>query len=80
MVLMPGRAAGYEGVTRFVLDVMTSYIGLNAVIPPRCWWAWAWRLPLKRRRCCQKALMRPIGSHNENERAASLEKCPERHQ
>ncbi len=30
MVLMPG--AGYEGVTRFVLDVMTSY-GLNACPP-----------------------------------------------
>jgi L(+)-tartrate dehydratase alpha subunit len=29
-VLMPG--AGYEGVTRFVLDVMTSY-GLNACPP-----------------------------------------------
>ena len=32
MVLMPG--AGYEGVTRFVLDQMTRY-GLNAC--PRCW-------------------------------------------
>ena len=30
MVLMPG--AGYEGVTKFVLDVMTSY-GLNACPP-----------------------------------------------
>ncbi|MGL4667161.1 MAG: fumarate hydratase, partial [Saezia sp.] len=30
MVLMPG--AGYEGVTQFVLDVMTSY-GLNACPP-----------------------------------------------
>ena len=30
MVLMPGE--GYEGVTRFVLDVMTSY-GLNACPP-----------------------------------------------
>lgn len=30
MVLMPG--AGYEGVTRFVMDVMTSY-GLNACPP-----------------------------------------------
>ncbi len=30
MVLMPGE--GYEGVTKFVLDVMTSY-GLNACPP-----------------------------------------------
>ncbi len=30
MVLMPG--AGYEGVTKFVMDVMTSY-GLNACPP-----------------------------------------------
>ena len=30
MVLMPG--AGYEGVTQFVMDVMTSY-GLNARPP-----------------------------------------------
>ena len=51
MVLMPGE--GYEGVTKFVLDVMTSY-GLNAC-----------------------PLMRPLGSHNENERAASMEKLLE---
>ena len=30
MVLMPGE--GYEGVTKFVMDVMTSY-GLNACPP-----------------------------------------------
>ncbi len=36
MVLMPG--AGYEGVTRFVMDVMTSY-GLNAC-PPLLSWRW----------------------------------------
>ena len=34
MVLMPGE--GYEGVTKFVMDVMTTY-GLNACPPPgRC--------------------------------------------
>lgn len=34
MVLMPGE--GYEGVTKFVLDVMTSY-GLNAYIRFACY-------------------------------------------
>lgn len=36
MVLMPGE--GYEGVTKFVMDVMTSY-GLNAC-PPAFLSAW----------------------------------------
>ena len=52
MVLMPGE--GYEGVTKFVMDVMTTYVETAALLS-------------------KKALMRPIGSHNENERAAKME-------
>ena len=61
MVLMPG--AGYEGVTRFVLDVMTSYGVATSVETAAL--------------LSKKALMRPLGSHNENERAASMEKLLE---
>ena len=66
MVLMPG--AGYEGVTRFVLDVMTSYglvgVGVATSVETAALLS-------------KKALMRPLGSHNENERAASMEKLLE---
>ena len=65
MVLMPGE--GYEGVTKFVLDVMTSY-GLNACPPLLVGVGVATSV---------EALMRPLGSHNENERAASMEKLLE---
>lgn len=51
MVLMPG--AGYEGVTKFVMDVMTSY-GINAC--PRCWWAWALPPLLRPPLCCPRRL------------------------
>lgn len=69
MVLMPG--AGYEGVTQFVLDVMTSY-GLNAC-PPLLVGVGVATSVETAALLSKKALMRPIGSHNENERAAKME-------
>ncbi|HBW3018099.1 TPA: L(+)-tartrate dehydratase subunit alpha [Klebsiella aerogenes] len=73
MVLMPG--AGYEGVTRFVLDVMTSY-GLNACPPLLVGIGVATSVETAAL-LSKKALMRPVGSRNENERATSLEKMLE---
>lgn len=73
MVLMPG--AGYEGVTEFVLDVMTSY-GLNAC-PPLLVGVGVATSVETAALLSKKALMRPIGSHNENERAAEMEKLLE---
>ena len=70
MVLMPG--AGCEG-TRFVLDVMTSY-GLEC-LPAAAGWRWGGDVVETAALLSKKALMRPIGSHNDNERAALLEKC-----
>lgn len=69
MVLMPG--AGYEGVAKFVLDVMTSY-GLNACPPLLVGVGVAISVETAAL-LSKKALMRPIGSHNENERAAKME-------
>ena len=73
MVLMPG--AGYEGVTRFVLDVMTSY-GLNAC-PPLLVGVGVATSVETAALLSKKALMRPLGSHNENQRAAAMEKLLE---
>ena len=73
MVLMPGE--GYEGVTKFVLDVMTSY-GLNAC-PPLLVGVGVATSVETAALLSKKALMRPIGSHNENERAAKMEKLLE---
>ncbi|EPJ9230989.1 L(+)-tartrate dehydratase subunit alpha [Klebsiella oxytoca] len=73
MVLMPG--AGYEGVTRFVLDVMTSY-GLNAC-PPLLVGVGVATSVETAALLSKKALMRPVGSRNSNERAALLEKMLE---
>ena len=73
MVLMPGE--GYEGVTRFVLDRITSY-GLNASPPLLGGVAVATSVETAAL-LSKKALMRPIGSHNENERAAKMEKLLE---
>jgi L(+)-tartrate dehydratase alpha subunit len=73
MVLMPG--AGYEGVTQFVLDVMTSY-GLNAC-PPLLVGVGVATSVETAALLSKKALMRPVGSHNPNERAAKLEKLLE---
>lgn len=69
MVLMPG--AGYEGVTQFVMDVMTSY-GLNAC-PPLLVGVGVATSVETAALLSKKALMRPLGSHNTNERAAKME-------
>ena len=77
-VLMPGM--GYEGVTKFVLDVMTSY-GLNAC-PPLLVGVGVATSVETAALLSKKALMRPIGSHNSNERGLALalrvwvERCP----
>ena len=73
MVLMPGE--GYEGVTRFVLDVMTSY-GLNAC-PPLLVGVGVGTSVEVAALHSKKALMRPIGSHNTNPRAAKMEQLLE---
>ncbi|MFI3227915.1 MAG: L(+)-tartrate dehydratase subunit alpha [Clostridia bacterium] len=73
MVLMPG--AGYEGVTRFVLDIMTSY-GLNACPPLLVGVGVATSIDTASL-LSKKALMRPIGSQNPNANAAKLEKLLE---
>ena len=66
MVLMPG--AGYEGVTDFVLDQMTTY-GLNAC-PPLLVGVGVGTSVETAALNSKKALMRPIGSHNDNANAA----------
>lgn len=73
MVLMPG--AGYEGVAEFVLDVMTSY-GLNAC-PPLLVGVGVATSVETAALLSKKALMRNIGTHNTNARAASMEKLLE---
>jgi len=73
MVLMPG--AGYEGVVKYVLDVMTEY-GLNAC-PPLVVGVGVATSVETAALLSKKALFRPLGSHNPNERAAKLEKLLE---
>lgn len=73
MVLMPG--AGYEGVTDFVLDQMTSY-GLNACPPLLVGVGVATSIETAAL-LSKKALMRPVGSRSENENAAKMEKLLE---
>lgn len=73
MVLMPGE--GYEGVAKFVMDVMTSY-GLNAC-PPLLVGVGVATSVETAALLSKKALMRPLGSRNENERAALMEKLLE---
>ena len=73
MVLMPGD--GYEGVAKFVLDRMTSY-GLNAC-PPLLVGVGVATSVETAALLSKKALMRPIGSHNPNERAAKMERLLE---
>ena len=73
MVLMPG--AGYEGVTQFVLDQMTSY-GLNAC-PPLLVGVGVATSVETAALLSKKALMRPLGSHNDNARAAEMERLLE---
>lgn len=69
MVLMPG--AGYEGVTKFVMDIMTTY-GLNAC-PPLLVGVGVATSVETAALLSKKALMRPLGSKNENKNAALLE-------
>ena len=73
MVLMPG--AGYEGITDFVLDQMTTY-GLNAC-PPLLVGVGVGTSVETAALNSKKALMRPIGSHNDNANAAKMEKLLE---
>ncbi len=73
MVLMPG--AGYEGITDFVLDQMTLY-GLNAC-PPLLVGVGVATSVETAALLSKKALMRPIGSHNDNANAAKMEKLLE---
>ncbi len=67
--LMPGE--GYEGVVKFVLDVMTSY-GLNAC-PPLLVGVGIGTSIDSAAFMAKRALMRPVGSHNANPKAAALE-------
>ena len=73
MVLMPGM--GYEVVTKFVLDQMTSY-GINAC-PPLLVGVGVATSVETAALLSKKALMRPLGSHNPNPRAAEMEKLLE---
>lgn len=73
MVLMPGE--GYEGVTKFVLERMTSY-GPNAC-PPFLVGVGVATSVETAALLSKKALMRPLGSHNSNARAAEMEKLLE---
>jgi L(+)-tartrate dehydratase alpha subunit len=68
-VLMPGQ--GYEGVTDFVFDVISSR-GVNAC-PPLLVGVGVSTAVETAARLSKKALMRPVGSHNANERAALME-------
>jgi len=73
MVLMPG--AGYEGVTDFVMDQMTSY-GLNAC-PPLLVGVGVGTSVETAALNSKKALMRNIGTHNPNANAAKMEQLLE---
>lgn len=68
--LMPGE--GYEGVVKFVLDVMTTY-GLNAC-PPLLVGVGIGTSIDSAAYMSKRALMRPVGSHNPNPKAAQMEK------
>lgn len=72
-VLMPGE--GYEGVVKFVLDRMTSY-GLNAC-PPLLVGVGVGTSVETAAMNSKLALMRPVGSHNDNANAAKLERLLE---
>ena len=72
-VLMPGM--GYEGVVKFVMDIMTSY-GINACPPLLVGVGVGTSIDVASL-LSKKALMRPLGLHNPNERAALTEKLLE---
>lgn len=71
--LMPGE--GYEGVAKFVLDLMTSY-GLNACPPLLVGVGIATSIETAAL-MSKKALMRPIDSKAPNEKAAYMEQLLE---
>ena len=71
--LMPGE--GYEGVAKFVLDLMTSY-GLNACPPLLVGVGIATSIDTAAA-MSKKALMRPVSSKAENEKAAYMEQLLE---
>jgi L(+)-tartrate dehydratase alpha subunit len=68
-VLMPGE--GYEGVTKFVFDVMTSY-GVNAC-PPLLVGVGVSTAVETAAMLSKRAILRPIGSRNPDPRAADME-------
>lgn len=68
-VLMPGE--GYEGVTKFVFDVITSY-GVNAC-PPLLVGVGVSSSAEMAARLSKKAILREVGSHNPNANAAKME-------
>lgn len=67
--LMPGE--GYEGVVKFVFDVMTSY-GVNACPPLLVGIGIAGSIEVAAT-LSKKALFRPIGSRHHDERGAEME-------
>ncbi|MFW2367573.1 MAG: L(+)-tartrate dehydratase subunit alpha [Desulforhopalus sp.] len=67
--LMP--AAGYEGVTQFVFDVMTSY-GVNACPPLLVGIGIGGSIEVAAN-LSKKALFRPIGSRNDDPQGAEME-------
>jgi L(+)-tartrate dehydratase alpha subunit len=68
-------SAGYEEIVRYVCEVMTTY-GLNAC-PPLLVGIGIGTSVETAAILSKKALMRPIGSHNANPKAAELEKLLE---
>lgn len=68
-VLMPGE--GYEGVTDFVFDVITSR-GVNAC-PPLLVGIGVSTSVETAARLSKRAILREVGSHNPNENAAKME-------
>ena len=72
-VLMPGE--GYEGVVKFVLDRMTSY-GINAC-PPLLVGVGVGTSVETAALNSKLALMRSVGSQNENKNAAKMERLLE---
>lgn len=72
-VLMPGQ--GYEGVTEFVFDVITSR-GINAC-PPLLVGVGVSTSVETAARLSKKAILRPVGSRHSNDNAALMEQLLE---
>lgn len=72
-VLMP--SAGYEGVVQFVFDVITSY-GVNAC-PPLLVGVGVSTSVETAGMLSKRAILRPIGTHHPNPRAAEMERLLE---